>query len=446
MSVVRRLLRHPKCEIYFSLMYEFINRFKGTAEFEPHLNELFGCEDWKDLIEIENPEERRTGLYNLYESQLRDAGAKQVIHFDIFDGARLKYSIFFASQHEVGADRMKAAIWKAAPSGDFAFRGTRTPELALAATPDFEPLKKQLREAFADGNWHDISEIVSFREVRRHRLSLGPIEAKDPKAHGRSRRSGSRSGDTQEQEDISGRLSREIQSYLSKFWRQFTATFSLAADGYDAARPLSPRRRSSPSMIGMSAKCHKPLRRPPTESNSCLNWCGLSSICSFDSTANASPPGHELPARSVPHRTWEPPATPPPSDRPPRRRTSEATRTPSHRNAAALLAPKRPTEFDHDQKDQQTRSHAAHLAARLRARSLQRRRVLHYPRAVAEPVLRPPAGRRSASHHEMRRAHANLSGGGTGMAASPGAGGHMPPAIRSSPHSQTSRARACRRS
>jgi three-Cys-motif partner protein len=162
MSVVRRLLQNPRCEIYFSLMYEYLNRFKGTAEFEPHLDELFGCRDWRDLIEIEDQEKRRTALYALYERQLRDAGAKQVIHFDIFDGGRLKYSIFFASQHEVGSDRMKAAIWKVAPEGDFAFCGSRTPELALVASPDFRPLKEQLRANFGDGEWHDISEIISF--------------------------------------------------------------------------------------------------------------------------------------------------------------------------------------------------------------------------------------------------------------------------------------------
>jgi three-Cys-motif partner protein len=162
MSVVRRLLQYPRCEIYFSLMYEYLNRFKGTPEFEPHLDELFGCRDWRELLEIADPEERRIALYDLYERQLRDAGAKQVIHFDIFDGRRLKYSIFFASQHEVGSDRMKAAIWRVAPEGDFAFRGSRTPQLALVAEPDVEPLKEQLRAKFGDGKWHDISEIVSF--------------------------------------------------------------------------------------------------------------------------------------------------------------------------------------------------------------------------------------------------------------------------------------------
>jgi three-Cys-motif partner protein len=162
MSVVRRLLQNPRCEIHFSLMYEYLNRFKGTSEFEPHLDELFGCPGWRDLIEIEHPEDRRTALYALYERQLRDAGAKQVIHFDIFDGNRLKYTIFFASQHEVGADRMKQAIWKVAPEGDFAFRGSRTAQLALVASPDFEPLKRQLRAKFGDEEWHDISEIMDF--------------------------------------------------------------------------------------------------------------------------------------------------------------------------------------------------------------------------------------------------------------------------------------------
>jgi three-Cys-motif partner protein len=178
MSVVRRLLQNPRCEIYFSLMYEYLNRFKGTPEFEPHLDELFGCRDWRDLIEIADPEERRTSLYDLYERQLRDAGAKQVIRFDIFDAGRLKYSIFFASQHEVGADRMKAAIWKVAPEGDFAFRGSRTPELVLVASPDFEPLKEQLRAKFGDGKWHDISEIVSFVNSDATDYHLGQLKQK----------------------------------------------------------------------------------------------------------------------------------------------------------------------------------------------------------------------------------------------------------------------------
>lgn len=178
MSVVRRLLKNPRCEIYFSLMYEFLNRFKASPEFEPHLDDLFGCPDWRDLIGIADTEERRLAIYDLYERQLREAGAKQVIRFDIFDGKRLKYSIFFASQHEVGADRMKAAIWKAAPQGDFAFRGSHTPQLELVASPNFEPLMDQLSAEFGDGEWHTISEITSFVKSDRTDYHSGQLKTK----------------------------------------------------------------------------------------------------------------------------------------------------------------------------------------------------------------------------------------------------------------------------
>jgi three-Cys-motif partner protein len=178
MSVVRRMLKNPKCEIYFSLMYEWINRFKASPEFEKHLNELYGCTTWKDLIGKKDPEERRTALYELYEAQLRDAGATQVIHFDIFDGNRLKYSIFFASKHEVGADRMKAAIWKAAPQGDFAFRGSHTPQLELIASPNFQPLMTQLIEQFCDDQWHSISEVTRFVKSDMTDYHAGQLKTK----------------------------------------------------------------------------------------------------------------------------------------------------------------------------------------------------------------------------------------------------------------------------
>jgi three-Cys-motif partner protein len=178
MSVVKKLLKHPRCEIYFSLMYEWINRFATRPEFEKHLNELFGCEDWKEFAKLENAEQRRQALYDLYEKQLRQAGAKQVIHFDIFDGNRLKYSIFFASQHELGSDRMKQAIWKIAPDGDFAFRGSRTPQLELVASPDFEPLEKQLSAEFGDGEWHSIAEVIRFVQSDRTDYHSGQLKVK----------------------------------------------------------------------------------------------------------------------------------------------------------------------------------------------------------------------------------------------------------------------------
>ena len=162
MSVVRRIMGNPQCEVYFSLMYEPMNRFRNTPEFEKHLDELFGCPDWRAIVEIEDSEQRRKGLYDLYERQLRAAGANHVVHFDIYSGSRLIYSIFFATRNDVGCDRMKAAIWKIAPEGTYEFRGTHGGQLALSLEPSFEPLRMQLLDQFGDGRWYPIEAIQKF--------------------------------------------------------------------------------------------------------------------------------------------------------------------------------------------------------------------------------------------------------------------------------------------
>ncbi len=176
MSVVRRIMGNPQCEVYFSLMYEPMNRFRNTPEFEKHLDELFGCPDWRAIVEIEDSEQRRKGLYDLYERQLRAAGANHVVHFDIYSGSRLIYSIFFATRHELGCDRMKAAIWKIAPEGTYEFRGTHVDQLALSLKPSFEPLKKQLLDEFGDGQWHPIGAVQKFMRSDKTDYHCGQLK------------------------------------------------------------------------------------------------------------------------------------------------------------------------------------------------------------------------------------------------------------------------------
>ena len=78
MPVIRRILGNPRCEVYVTFMWDSINRFLDTPEFETHLTDLFGTSEWKEASGLE-AEERRAVLYGLYERQLRAAGAKQVV-------------------------------------------------------------------------------------------------------------------------------------------------------------------------------------------------------------------------------------------------------------------------------------------------------------------------------------------------------------------------------
>jgi three-Cys-motif partner protein len=157
MGVVARILQNPRCEVYVSMMYEYINRFKTSPEFAPHLDGLFGTNQWRDGIDIEDADARKDFYFDLNKKQLRSAGAKHVVHFELYEGNRRVYAIFFGTQHWKGADRMKQAIWKVVPFGDFAFRGTHSSQLVLGiAAPDFDPLRSSLRRQFKRNGWIDI--------------------------------------------------------------------------------------------------------------------------------------------------------------------------------------------------------------------------------------------------------------------------------------------------
>jgi len=163
MEVISRILMNEKSEVYISFMYDYINRFRNNPELEPHLDELFGCSDWRDGRTIEDGNERKQFYYNLYDRQLREAGAEFVINFELYEGNRLVYSIFFGTKHILGCDRMKQSIWKVAPFGDFSFRSVRTYQLTLGLEePDFEPLKDSIINKFREQDWIRIEEIHEY--------------------------------------------------------------------------------------------------------------------------------------------------------------------------------------------------------------------------------------------------------------------------------------------
>lgn len=161
MSVIQRLMGNPKAEVYISVMYEFINRFLKSKEFRPHLDRLFGTKDWAHAIDIGDKHIKKKYLYDLYKEQLKIAGAQNAVHFDLFNGNRHVYGIFFATQSWLGADRIKEAIWKIAPDGDFIFRGDKEDSLDLANS-DFEPLIGAIRTKFSPDGWVTPKQIAEF--------------------------------------------------------------------------------------------------------------------------------------------------------------------------------------------------------------------------------------------------------------------------------------------
>ena len=184
MSVIARILENPKSEVFISYMWEWINRFKGQPEFDTPLTELYGTDAWKGYAEMPKPDQK-VFLYDLYESQLRNAGAKHVTHFELLKGERHVYTIFFATKHPKGMDLMKASIWKADKTGNYQFRGRDESELMLDIDqPNLEPFQLEIQAAFAgtDVSIEEVTEWAMGDETDYHsghvKSALKALEAK----------------------------------------------------------------------------------------------------------------------------------------------------------------------------------------------------------------------------------------------------------------------------
>jgi len=183
MTLIHRLLESRKTELYVTFMYEFIDRFKSTPEFERSLTELYGTDEWKRGLTLEGTEKREF-FFGLYRDQLLAAGARHVLRFDLYEGARLVYALFFATKHWKGADVMKRSIWKVAPFGDFSFRSAHHGQLVLGIDAvDYTPLREALQDHFRGKEPVTIEEVEEFvatdtdfyiAQLRKH--ALVPLE------------------------------------------------------------------------------------------------------------------------------------------------------------------------------------------------------------------------------------------------------------------------------
>ena len=163
MRVVGRILGNPKSEVYISFMHREMNRFKEHPNFERHLDELFGCSAWREGIDLTDGKEQKDFFYDLYKDQLKANGAQYVVRFELYEGEQLVYAIFFGTKNLEGCDKMKQAIWKVAPFGDFRFRGSQLGQLTFGDDLlDFSLLEKALQDRFASKEWQRIEDVEGF--------------------------------------------------------------------------------------------------------------------------------------------------------------------------------------------------------------------------------------------------------------------------------------------
>lgn len=168
MDHIRALMDYPSVEVYVSFMYEYMNRFKDHPNFESHLDDLFGCPDWRQGIDMPDGKERKEFFYRLYGKQLDLSGARHVLHFELYDGDKLKYALFFATQNDQGCDKMKQAMWKVAPTGGYSFRSDKLGQLSFeSGVVDFKELERSLISKFEMNQPTAIESIEEFMRSDR---------------------------------------------------------------------------------------------------------------------------------------------------------------------------------------------------------------------------------------------------------------------------------------
>ncbi|WP_433015068.1 three-Cys-motif partner protein TcmP [Kribbella sp. CA-294648] len=151
MQLVARLLNHPSCEVFINFMVGFVNRFIAHPDQTENMNELFGL-DVEEILANFTGGDRVEYLRDVYMQQLRDvAGFPHVRWFAMRNHTgNVGYYLLHGTRDARGVEKMKDAMWKTAPGGDYSF-SDRLAGLDVLFQPeaDVAPLRKALLQKYA---------------------------------------------------------------------------------------------------------------------------------------------------------------------------------------------------------------------------------------------------------------------------------------------------------
>jgi hypothetical protein len=183
-TLIQRLLSKNKCEVLITFMVDAINRWltHPADNIKAHIIETFGADE---AIRIaDGTGYRAAALKNLYHRQLKKIG-KFVRYFEVRDrDGRAVYYLFFASNHPTGHLKMKEAMWKVDPLGDFTFSDSTDPnQQILFTSPSPRPLAQALVSKFRGTGEIPVKRIEAYIQdhtpyLRKHmREALEQLES-----------------------------------------------------------------------------------------------------------------------------------------------------------------------------------------------------------------------------------------------------------------------------
>ena len=172
-ELIKRLLGKNKCEVLITVMVDSINRWlTHPAELvRAQIAEAFGTEEAINIAF--GTGERAVALKELYQRQLQKS-ARFVRYFDMRDrDNRTIYYLFFATNNPRGHEKMKEAMWKVDPMGDFKFSDATDPSQTLLfdGLPSAGPLAHDLSAKFRGAGQILVERVESY--VKEQTAYLG---------------------------------------------------------------------------------------------------------------------------------------------------------------------------------------------------------------------------------------------------------------------------------
>jgi three-Cys-motif partner protein len=163
LSVIRELLQRASAEVLVTFMYEEINRFALVDGQATHMDQLFGTNEWRGIAALEGVEKRRSFFERLYARQLRTC-TRFVRSFEMRNKKdATDYFLFYATSHPLGLAKMKEAMWRVDPGGEFTFSDASDPNQAVlfSGEPDYEMLGNVIHVSFR-GQVATVKDVESF--------------------------------------------------------------------------------------------------------------------------------------------------------------------------------------------------------------------------------------------------------------------------------------------
>ena len=164
-DLIKRLLAKDRCEVLITFMVDSINRWLTHPDpnIRTYITETFGTEE---AVKIAfGTGDRAEALKDLYQEQLQKI-ARFVRYFDMRDhDNRTVYYLFFATNNRLGHLKMKGAMWKVDPFGDFRFSDATDPnQTLLFSAPTTAPLLEELSARYRGAGEIPVGQIETHVE------------------------------------------------------------------------------------------------------------------------------------------------------------------------------------------------------------------------------------------------------------------------------------------